>query len=55
MECIRCGKAPTMSPAAEVCGSCRVTLKQEIQSGLKRFSRYLENWGAFRDFEEQED
>ena len=44
-----------MSPAAEFCGSCRVTVQQEVQSGLKEFSRYLVDWGAFRDFEEQED
>lgn len=44
-----------MSRAADFCGSCRVTVQQEVQSGLKAFSRYLENWGEFRDFEEQED
>ena len=56
MDCIKCGEAPTMSPGAEFCGTCRVTVKQEFQRGLKEFSRYLENWGAFKDFlEEQED
>ena len=44
-----------MSPAEELCGRCRVTVEQEARSGLNEFSRYLENWDAFRDFEEQED
>ena len=55
MDCINCGTAPTMSPAEELCGSCRVTVEREAQSGLNEFSRYLESLDVFRALEEPED